>query len=148
MTDPRPAPEPRGAYRRSVSIDTRWGDNDVYGHVNNVVYYAWIDSAVNRLLIEGGVLDIRGGDRIGLVVDSACRFLAPVAFPDRIDAGIRVGHIGRSSVRYEIGLFREGAAVPVAEARFVHVYVDRVTRRPVVIDPPLAAFLRSLQVGT
>ena len=121
----------REVYRAWRSIPTRWMDNDVYGHVNNVVYYSWFDTVVNAWLVEAGLLDIEHGELIGLVVDTACRYARPVAFPETVQAGIRVGHVGRSSVRYEVGLFVGGAAQPAAEGHFVHVYVDRGHRRPV-----------------
>lgn len=131
------------AFRR---ITTRWADNDVYGHVNNVVYYSWFDTAVNAHLIEAGVLDIHGGAVIGLVVETGCRYAAPLAFPQAIDAGIRAAHIGISSVRYEVGLFAEGETEAAAEGFFIHVYVDRETRRPVPLPAPLRAALEAISV--
>lgn len=112
------------------SITTRWNDNDVYGHINNVVFYEFLDTVVNRHLIAAGALDIEAGDQIGLVVESGCRFHAPLSFPQVLDAGLRVAKVGNSSVRYEVALFAEGADEAAAEAFFVHVYVDRETRRP------------------
>ncbi len=106
-------------------------DNDVYGHVNNVVYYSWFDTAVNAHLIEQGALDIHAGDTIGLVIETQCNYFAPLAFPQTVEAGIRVARIGSSSVRYEVGLFASGEALSAAAGHFVHVYVDRATRRPV-----------------
>ncbi len=129
----------RAEYRVFAPLDTRWGDNDVYGHVNNVVYYALFDTAVNRLLIQAGVLDIAAGPVIGLVVETGCRFHASLAFPDRVTAGVRVARVGNSSVRYEIGLFREDEDEAAAEGLFVHVYVDRATRRPTPLPTPLRA---------
>jgi len=129
----------RGDYRVFAPLDTRWGDNDVYGHVNNVVYYALFDTAVNRLLIEAGVLDIAAGPVIGLVVETGCRFHASLAFPDRVTAGVRVARVGASSVRYEIGLFRGDEDEAAAEGLFVHVYVDRASRRPTPLPAPLRA---------
>ncbi|MFP4519801.1 MAG: acyl-CoA thioesterase [Oceanicaulis sp.] len=111
-------------------IETRWADNDVYGHVNNVVYYGFFDTAVNRRLARSGLLDIERGDTIGLVVETGCRYHAPAAFPDALEAGVKVARIGSSSVRYELAIFRAGANDAVAEGFFVHVYVDRRTRRP------------------
>ena len=131
----------RTAYPRHVVLGTRWGDNDVYGHVNNVVYYAFFDTAVNGLLVEAGLLDIAGSTVIGLVVETGCRYHAPIAFPDGVTAGVRVARIGRSSVRYEIGLFRGDAADASADGFFVHVYVDRATRRPVPLPDPLRVLL-------
>ncbi|MGY2050980.1 acyl-CoA thioesterase [Methylobacterium sp. JK268] len=144
MTD-RPPPEPRAAYRRFVPILTRWGDNDVYGHVNNVVYYAFFDTAVNQVLIEEGALDILQSPVIGLVVETGCRYFRPVAFPDRLTAGIRVAHQGRSSVRYEVGLFREDEEEAAAQGHFVHVYVDRATNRPAPLPDALRAVLQTLR---
>lgn len=130
---PRPTPPARGDYACFETLDTRWADNDVYGHVNNVVYYSYFDTAVNRHLITAGVLDPLAGSVIGLVVETQCRYFAPLAFPQRVEAGLRVAHVGRSSVRYEIGLFAEGEASAAAAGHFVHVYVDRVHRRPCVL---------------
>ena len=127
----RPAPQPRSAYRVFRPITTRWADNDVYGHVNNVVYYSWFDTAVNAHLIDQGVLDIHAGQTIGLVIETQCNYFAPLAFPQTVEAGIRVAHIGSSSVRYEVGLFAQGADKTAAKGHFVHVYVDRETQRPV-----------------
>ncbi|MFN3354314.1 MAG: acyl-CoA thioesterase [Brevundimonas sp.] len=134
----------REAYRAFQTIDTRWADNDVYGHVNNVVYYAFFDTAVNRLLIARGALDIHAGAVIGLVVETGCRYHAAVSFPDRVTAGIRVARLGTTSVRYEIGLFREDEAEAAAEGFFVHVYVDRETRRPTPLPDALKAALADL----
>ena len=145
MPNPRPQAEPRSAFKVFRRIDTRWMDNDVYGHVNNVVYYSWFDTAVNATLIEQGVLDIHAGPTIGLVVETQCHYFAPLAFPQNIDAGIRVARLGTSSVRYEVGLFAEGAQETAARGHFVHVYVDRESRRPVALPAPLKQFLESLQ---
>ncbi|HEX6361341.1 MAG TPA: thioesterase family protein [Albitalea sp.] len=132
----RASPQPRDAYRRFMRISTRWMDNDVYGHVNNVVYYSFFDTAVNGTLIELGALDIQESAVIGLVVETQCNYFAPVEFPTAIEAGVRVEHLGRSSVRYRVGLFAEGAPETAAAGHFVHVYVDRETRRPVGALPP------------
>lgn len=110
----RPAPQPRSAYRAFRSISTRWADNDVYGHVNNVVYYSWFDTAVNAHLIEQGVLDIHAGGTIGLVIETQCNYFAPLAFPQTVEAGIRVAKLGGSSVRYEVGLFAQGETMTAA----------------------------------
>ena len=142
--EPRAPRETRGAYPRHVPLATRWGDNDVYGHVNNVVYYALFDTAVNGLLIESGVLDIAHGPVIGLVVETGCRYFAPVAFPDALTAGVRVARLGRSSVRYEIAIFSEGDDAAAAQGHFVHVYVDRQTRRPVPLPDAMRAVLTGL----
>lgn len=132
----RPQPPRRAHYRHFSEIGTRWSDNDVYGHVNNVVYYGWFDTAVNRYLIEAGALDIGHGQTIGLVVETHCNYFASLAFPQIVHAGLRVANVGRSSVRYEIALFAEGADEGAAAGHFVHVYVDRATRRPVAELPP------------
>lgn len=142
----RPEPRPRSAYPLFRPIQTRWMDNDVYGHANNVVYYSWFDTAVNGWLIEEAGLDIHEGAVIGLVIETGCNYFAPLAFPDRIEAGIAIAHVGRSSVRYEIGLFAEGAETPAAQGHFVHVYVTRDGRRPVAALPdPIRAALKSIQ---
>jgi acyl-CoA thioester hydrolase len=137
-------PEPRSAYKVFRPITTRWMDNDVYGHVNNVVYYSWFDTAVNAWLIEQGVLDIHGGSTIGLVIETQCNYFAPLAFPQTIEAGIRVARLGGSSVRYEVGLFAQGEPLCAARGHFVHVYVDRETRRPVPLPAPLRTTLETL----
>ena len=131
----RPQPEARTAFKVFRRIDTRWMDNDVYGHVNNVVYYSWFDTAVNAHLIEQGALDIHQGPTIGLVIETQCNYFEPLAFPQVIEAGIRVAKLGSSSVRYEIGLFAHGEALCAARGHFVHVYVDKETRRPVKALP-------------
>jgi acyl-CoA thioester hydrolase len=134
----RQASRPRDAYAHWHSISTRWMDNDVYGHVNNVVYYSYFDTVVNEYLIRAGVLDAVHGETIGLVIETQCNYFGPLTFPERIEAGLRVAKLGTTSVRYEVGIFREGQADPAAQGHFVHVYVDRVSRRPV----PLPAALR------
>ena len=140
MTAIKPQALPRTVYPVFRNITTRWMDNDAYGHVNNVVYYSWFDTAVNAHLIEQGVLDIHNGASIGLVVETQCNYFAPLAFPQTVEAGIRVAHQGSSSVRYEVGLFAQGEALTAARGHFVHVYVDRITRRPM----PLAAKFQSV----
>jgi acyl-CoA thioester hydrolase len=145
MTSAKPQPLPRSAYPVFRTITTRWMDNDAYGHVNNVVYYSWFDTAVNAHLIEQGVLDIHLGETIGLVVETQCNYFAPLAFPQTIEAGIRVAHKGTSSVRYEVGLFAQGEPLTAARGHFVHVYVDRVHRRPVPLRPEFQSVLESLQ---
>ena len=142
----RPRPEPRSAYMRFQAITTRWMDNDAYGHVNNVVYYSYFDTAVNRYLIEAGALDIHDGAIIGLVVETRCNYFSPLAFPQTVEAGLRVAHIGASSVRYELGLFAEGQAHSAAAGHFVHVYVDRASQRPVPLPAALLAALHALQL--
>ena len=147
MTEaPRPQAEPRSAYRAFRAISTRWMDNDVYGHVNNVVYYSFFDTAVNGHLIDAGALQIEASPVIGLVIETHCNYYAPLAFPQAVDAGLRVAHIGRSSVRYEVGLFGAGEALAAAAGHFVHVYVDRLTRRPSSLPAALLAALEPLKV--
>lgn len=141
---PPTQPETRDDYPRFMSIDTRWMDNDIYGHVNNVQYYSYFDTAVNRFLIEQGVLDIHHGAVIGLVVETQCRYMDSLSFPETIDAGITVTRLGNTSVRYEIGLFKEGAQTPAAQGHFVHVYVDRDTRRPTPLPADLRTVLETL----
>ncbi|HYF17809.1 MAG TPA: thioesterase family protein [Ramlibacter sp.] len=149
MTAPPPAakpqPEPRSAYRTFRTITTRWMDNDAYGHVNNVVYYSWFDTAVNAHLVERGVLDIEAGPTIGLVIETQCNYFAPLAFPQDVEAGLRVAKLGTSSVRYEVGLFAAGGADTAAKGHFVHVYVDRHSRRPVPLPAELRAVLEELR---
>lgn len=140
----RPQPQGRDHYRVFRDITTRWMDNDVYGHVNNVVYYSWFDTAVNAHLIEQGALDIERGAVIGLVVETQCNYFAPLAFPQTVQAGVRVTQLGSSSVRYEVGLFAEGSQSAAACGHFVHVYVDRETRRPVPLPDSLKNTLKSL----
>ncbi len=144
---PAPAVPTRALYPAFRRITTRWMDNDAYRHVNNVVYYSFFDTAVNQMLIEAGVLDIASSPAIGLVVETGCRYFAPVAFPDTIDAGVRVTQLGRSSVRYEVGLFRNDEASAAAAGHFVHVYVDRETNRPTPIPEATRAFLETLLVA-
>ena len=141
----RPQPEPRASYRAFRPITTRWMDNDQYGHVNNVVYYSWFDTAVNAHLIEAGVLDTGHGATIGFVVETQCHYFAPLSFPQTVEAGIRVAHMGSSSVRYEVGLFAQGGELTAARGHFVHVYVDRATQRPVPLPAELKSVLEKLQ---
>ncbi len=137
----------RGDYPHRRAIPTRWNDNDVYGHVNNVEYYAFFDTVINAWLIEEGGLDIHRGDVIGLCAESHCRFDAALSFPEAVEAGLRVAHLGRSSVRYEIGLFRAGVEEPAAEGWFVHVFVDRAERRPAEMPARVRAALERLVVA-
>lgn len=146
-TRARPVPQPRAAYATFRTITTRWADNDAYGHVNNVVYYSWFDTAVNAYLIEQGALDIHGGDTIGLVIETQCNYFSPLAFPQTVEAGIRVARLGGSSVRYEVGLFAEGAPTASAQGHFVHVYVGREDRRPRELPAILRSALEPLQTG-
>jgi acyl-CoA thioester hydrolase len=141
----RPQAEAREAYRHFLPITTRWMDNDVYGHVNNVVYYSYFDTVVNEYLISKGALDIHAGEVIGLVVETHCNYFAPLAFPHTVEAGLRVAHLGSSSVRYEVGLFAQGEPLTAARGHFVHVYVDRTTRKPVPLPAPLVAALEVLR---
>ena len=127
----RLSPPTRDGYPHFETISTRWMDNDVYGHVNNVVYYSFFDTAVNRYLIERGALDPAAGEVIGLVVETQCNYFSPLSFPQPVQAGLRVAHAGRSSVRYEIALFAHGQERAAAAGHFVHVYVDRFNRRPI-----------------
>src|SRR5262245_729342 len=120
----KPTASSRDSYRHFLKIPTRWMDNDVYGHVNNVTYYSYFDTVVNEYLIRAGVLDYERGETIGLVVETQCNYFESFAFPDVIDAGLRVTRLGSSSVRYEVGLFHEGEAQAAAQGHFVHVYVD------------------------
>ena len=129
----RAPPRPRADYRWFTTITTRWGDNDAYGHVNNVVYYAWFDSAVNQWLVGQGLLDIAAGDPIGLVAETGCRYVAPLSFPGDIDVGLRVERIGTSSVTYGLGVFARGSDDAAAEGHFTHVLVGRADRRPVAL---------------
>ena len=136
---------PRG-YAHVLPIPTRWNDNDVYGHVNNVEYYAFFDTVINAWLIGEGGLDIHGGEVIGVCAESHCTYRAGLAFPETVRAALRVGRLGRSSVRYEIGLFGEDSDEPAAEGWFVHVFVDRRERRPVPIPDSLRGALERLVV--
>lgn len=125
----------RSAYRHWTPITTRWHDNDVYGHVNNTVYYGWFDTAVNAWLVATGLLDVEAGDPIGLVVETGCRYAASLAFPQAVEIGLAVAKLGTSSVTYHLGVFAEGAADAAAEGHFTHVYVGRTSRRPVPLPP-------------
>jgi len=145
MSTAKPQPEGRAAYKAFRTIGTRWMDNDAYGHVNNVVYYSWFDTVVNAHLIEQGALDIHRGETIGLVIETQCNYFAPVAFPQVVEGGLRVAHIGSSSVRYEVGLFLAGEPLTVAKGHFVHVYVDRDTRRPAALPRRLREVLDALR---
>ncbi|MEP7301052.1 MAG: thioesterase family protein [Caldimonas sp.] len=140
----RPQALPRSAYRRFLPLATRWLDNDAYGHLNNVVYYSLFDTVVNRVLIEAGALDIQHGAVVGFVVETRCNYFVPLAFPQALEAGLRVGRIGTSSVRYEIGIFAAGAEHTAARGHFIHVYVERATRRPVALPPLLSTLVKEL----
>lgn len=136
--------ETRADYPHHLAIPTRWKDNDIYGHVNNVVYYAYFDTVINEYLIRAGGLDIAAGPVIGLAIETMCRFHRELTFPETVDAGLRVGRLGNSSVRYEIALFGEGAEAPAATGHFVHVFVDRATRRPVPVPDAIRTALAAL----
>jgi acyl-CoA thioester hydrolase len=142
----RTLPGVRPDYRIFREIGLRWSDNDTYGHMNNVVHYSLFDTAVNAYLIEHGVLDMKTGAEVFLVVETGCRYYAEMSFPDRVTAGIRVARLGSSSVRYEIGLFRNDEDVAAAEGFFVHVNVDRVSRRPIPFDEKARQLLEPLVV--
>ena len=144
---PRPRPEPHSAYRHFFDIATRWLDNDVYGHVNNTVYFTWIDTAVNRYLIEAGALDIHQGPVIGFAVQSHCDYFSPLSYPQPIEVGLRIGRLGASSVRYEAGICAAGGALAAAAGHLMHVYVDRVTRRPAALPAALREALERLRAG-
>ena len=140
-----PVPETRARFAHFLTIPTRWMDNDIYGHVNNVVYYAYFDTVINEYLIREGGLDSHGGTVVGICAESACQYKAAFAFPEPVEAGLRVGHLGNRSVRYEIGLFKEGRAEAAALGSFVHVFVDRATMKPVAIPDRLRKALAKLQ---
>ena len=140
----RPAPATRRDFPHHQPITTRWMDNDAYGHVNNVVYLSWFDTVVNTYLIANGALDVERGSVIGFVVDVRCQYRTPLTYPETVTAGLRVAHVGRTSVRYEIALFGQGSDVAAAQGHFVHVYVDRQTQRPVELPPELRAALAPL----
>lgn len=149
MTAPhqdKPARPVRGAFRRFVPITTRWADNDVYGHVNNVQYYAYFDTAVNQSLVAEGLLDIGGSEVVGLVVETSCTFFESLSFPGQIEVGLAMERVGNSSLTYRIGIFRPGADNCAALGRFVHVYVDRTTRRPVALPAPVRVYAEGLAV--
>jgi acyl-CoA thioester hydrolase len=143
----RPPAEPRSAYPHFLEITTRWNDNDSYRHVNNAVYYEYFDTVVNQFLVQRGALDVERSGVIGLVVETQCRFFSPISFPSKVHAGLRVAHLGTSSIRYEIGLFCDAQASTSAQGHFVHVYVDRTTNRPVPLSQELKQALTPLLTG-
>ena len=145
MSERQPPPR-RVEYPHFLQIPTRWMDNDLYGHVNNVIYYSWMDTVVNRFLIDEGGLDINNGAVIGLAAESACRYFAPVAYPEMIDAGLRIAHLGTSSVRYEVGIFRHGDDSAAAALHFVHVFVARESMRPAPIPAQIRSALAAIVV--
>lgn len=134
----------RADFRHASAIPTRWMDNDVYGHVNNVVYYSYFDTIINEYLIRVGGLDIQDGRIVGYCVESQCRYHAPITFPETVDAALRVAHLGTSSVRYELAMFRQGEETPAATGHFVHVFVEREHNKPVAIPPKLRSCLEQL----
>jgi acyl-CoA thioester hydrolase len=136
--------ETRDRFPHFFGIETRWADNDVYGHVNNAAYYSYFDTAVNRFLLDAGVLDLERSDTFGVVVETGCKYFKSIAFPDALQIGVRVERIGNSSVRYQVAVFRQDDAEPAATGHFVHVYVDRATRRPVPVPPDVRAALAPL----
>jgi acyl-CoA thioester hydrolase len=143
----REEPEARERYPHFLSVPTRWMDNDVYGHVNNVVYYSYFDTVVNEYLIHSGVLDIEKSPVIGLVVETQCRFFESLTFPDTVYAGLRVARLGRRSVRYEIGLFRNDDQTAAAQGHFVHVYVERESRKATALPSQMRAALEKILAG-
>ncbi len=146
MSDFKPRRQLRSEWRHFLEIQTRWGDNDVYGHVNNTVYYSWFDTAVNNWLIHKGLLDLERSPVVSLVVETGCSYFESVTYPEPIDIGLRVDRVGTSSVTYGLGVFRKGADLAAAVGRFVHVCVDRETRRPVPLPDTLRVGLRELAV--
>jgi acyl-CoA thioester hydrolase len=142
----RPSAHRRAQYRHFLPIQTRWSDNDAYGHVNNVVYYSWFDTVVNEYLIAAGALDIQASAVVGLVVETSCNYFSELAFPQHVDAGLRVARAGRSSVRYELALFARDSELASAQGHFIHVYVDRNSRRPVPLPPALRTAVERLRV--
>ena len=141
----RPTPAPRSEFKAWIQVDMRWADNDAYGHVNNTVYYQWFDSAVNGWLVANGLLDIAAGDPIALVAETSCSFFSPLAFPGPVEVGLALGDAGRSSVRYRIGVFAAGADSASAQGEFVHVLVDRASRRPFAIPETWRTALETLR---
>lgn len=140
----RPTVGRRADYRHFLPLQTRWMDNDLYGHVNNVVYYSYFDTLLNRYLIDQGGLDIHASPTIGVAVETLCRFHKSFAYPETIDGGLRIGKLGRSSVRYEIGLFAAGEDLARAEGHFIHVFVERKNQRPTAIPPGIRAALERI----
>lgn len=141
---PEASTDTRETYPHFLTIPTRWMDNDIYGHVNNVVYYSYFDTVINEYLINTGGLDIADDAIIGLCVESQCQFRQELTFPEPIEAGLRVGKLGNSSVRYEIGIFKAGSDAPAATGYFVHVFVDRQSRKPTPIPDPIRKALARL----
>jgi acyl-CoA thioester hydrolase len=140
----RDTPKTKKDFKHFYPITTRWMDNDAYGHVNNVVYYLWFDTVVNQFLISHGTLDIHNGEAIGLVIESHCNYFAPVTFPEPVTAGLCVSKLGNSSVRYEVGIFRGDEYQVAAQGHFVHVYVDRLTRKPISMPAATRTLLETI----
>lgn len=148
MASPKPdakAPYARKDFPYFSTIQTRWNDNDLYGHINNAVYYTYFDTVVNGFLIEKGLLQLGQAQTIGLVVETLCQYFAPLAYPDSIDAGLRTRKIGTSSVTYEIALFKKGCDTAAAQGHFVHVYVDEKTRKPTPLSNQMRSLLHQLE---
>jgi len=139
-----PEKSTRADYKHIAPLQTRWADNDIYGHINNTAYYGFFDTIVNEYLIGAGALDIHEGPVIGLVVETGCKYFAPLAFPQKLEGALRVAHIGNSSARYELAIFKPGEDTPAAEGHFTHVYVDRKTRRPVSLPDSLRVALEKV----
>jgi acyl-CoA thioester hydrolase len=143
----RPKPDHRTAYAYFQTMTTRWMDNDSYRHMNNTTYYSFFDTVVNQYLIENGVLDVEKGEVIGLVAETACRYFKPIGFPSKINVGLRIGHLGNSSIRYEIGLFKDGEDEASAQGHFVHVCVERERGRPTAIPEKLKSVVAPLRLA-
>lgn len=137
----------RSDYPHIGPLQTRWADNDIYGHINNVAYYGFFDTIVNDYLIAKKALGIHDGETIGLVVESGCRYHAPASYPDRLDGALRVASIGNSSVRYELAIFKEAEDLALVEGHFVHVYVDRATRKPQSLPSDMRSALDYIKAG-
>ena len=145
MSDSRPARATRADFSKFVPVTTRWNDNDVYGHINNAVYFTYFDSAANQLLVDAGLLDPAGSATIGVVAETSCTFFASLAYPQRLEVGVRADQIGRSSVRYALAVFAEHSDAAAAQGGFTHVYVDRASQRPVAIPADIRAHLETLR---
>ena len=147
MSDKKTSPPTRADFVAFEEVHSRWMDNDVYGHINNVVYYSFFDTAVNRYLIERNVLDIAKSETVGLVIETQCKYFAPIVYPDLIHVGLKVAHLGNSSVKYEVAIFRNDEDIASALGHFVHVYVDRNTNKPTPIHPNVREVLQQLVVA-
>jgi acyl-CoA thioester hydrolase len=147
VSDEQPQAPRRDEYPHALEIQTRWNDNDVYGHVNNVEYYGYFDTVINHWLINEGGLDITDGDVVGFCAESHCTYTGPLSFPETIEAALRVAHLGRSSVRYEVGIFRKGEQEAAASGWFVHVFVETATGKPTGMPESIRSALERLQVG-